>query len=106
MIRMRGGIWARRGAAQQARAARRLSGLLSTKLKDNKWVPGKPCNFGRPERPRQAGGLPLTTGKTLEETETNIREVIEGHTRTLREFGDSVPQTTSIAKQVEVSAAA
>jgi predicted RNase H-like HicB family nuclease len=45
----------------------------------------------------------MTTGKTLEETETNIREAIAGHIRTLREFGDSVPQPTSIARQVEVS---
>jgi predicted RNase H-like HicB family nuclease len=48
----------------------------------------------------------MTTGKTLEETETNIREAIEGHLRTLREFGDAVPQPTSVAKQIEVSAAA
>jgi predicted RNase H-like HicB family nuclease len=48
----------------------------------------------------------MTTGKTLEETETNIREAIEGHIRTLREFGDSVPEPTSVAKQVEVSAVA
>jgi predicted RNase H-like HicB family nuclease len=30
----------------------------------------------------------ITTGKTLEETEHNIREAIEGHLQTLREFGD------------------
>jgi hypothetical protein len=36
--------------------------------------------------------------KTLEETETNIREAIEGHLRTLRDFGDPVPQPTSVAK--------
>jgi predicted RNase H-like HicB family nuclease len=33
----------------------------------------------------------ITTGGTLEETERNIREAIEGHLRTLREFGDPVP---------------
>lgn len=48
----------------------------------------------------------ITTGKTLEETETNIREAIEGHLRTLREFGDPVPPPTSVAKEVEVSPAA
>jgi predicted RNase H-like HicB family nuclease len=48
----------------------------------------------------------MTTGKTLEETEANIREAIEGHLRTLREFGESVPQPTIVAKQIEVSAAA
>jgi predicted RNase H-like HicB family nuclease len=47
----------------------------------------------------------MTTGKTLEETETNIRAAIEGHIRTLREFGDSVPEPISVGKQVEVSAA-
>jgi predicted RNase H-like HicB family nuclease len=47
----------------------------------------------------------MTTGKTLEETETNIREAIEGHLRTLREFGDPIPEPTSVAKEVEISAA-
>src|SRR5580698_10375471 len=32
----------------------------------------------------------ITTGRTLEETERNIRKAIEGHLKTLREFGDSV----------------
>jgi len=31
----------------------------------------------------------ITAGSTLEETESNIREAIEGHLRTLREFGVS-----------------
>jgi predicted RNase H-like HicB family nuclease len=48
----------------------------------------------------------MTTGKTLEETEINIREAIEGHLRTLRDFGDPVPQPTSVAKEVEISPAA
>ena len=48
----------------------------------------------------------MTTGQTLEETETNIREAIEGHLRTLRDFGDPVPQPTSIAREVEISPAA
>jgi predicted RNase H-like HicB family nuclease len=48
----------------------------------------------------------MTTGKTLEETEINIREAIEGHLRTLREFGDPVPKPTSVAKEVEISPAA
>ncbi len=48
----------------------------------------------------------MTTGKTLEETENNIREAIEGHLRTLRDFGDPVPQPTSVAKEVEISSAA
>jgi predicted RNase H-like HicB family nuclease len=48
----------------------------------------------------------MTTGKTLEETEINIREAIEGHLRTLRDFGDPVPQPTSVAKEIEISPAA
>lgn len=48
----------------------------------------------------------MTTGKTLEETEINIREAIEGHLKTLRDFGDPVPQATSVAKEIEISPAA
>ena len=48
----------------------------------------------------------ITTGKTLEETESNIREAIEGHLKTLRDFGDPVPQPTSVAKEIEISPAA
>jgi predicted RNase H-like HicB family nuclease len=47
----------------------------------------------------------MTTGATLLETETNIREAIEGHLRTLREFGDPVPRPTSVAKEIEVTSA-
>jgi predicted RNase H-like HicB family nuclease len=36
----------------------------------------------------------ITTGKTLEETEQNIREAIQGHLQTLREFGEAVPPPT------------
>ncbi len=46
----------------------------------------------------------VTTGNTLEETERNIREAIEEHLRTLREFGDPVPHPTSVAKEIENSA--
>lgn len=48
----------------------------------------------------------ITTGKTLEETERNIREAIEGHLATLREFGDPIPRPTSVAKDVEIQSAA
>ena len=50
--------------------------------------------------------LRMTTGKTLEETESNIREAIEGHLKTLRDFGDPVPQPASVARDVEISSAA
>ena len=48
----------------------------------------------------------ITTGKTLEETERNIREAIQGHLQTLREFGESAPRPTSLAREIEVPPAA
>ncbi len=48
----------------------------------------------------------ISTGRTLEETERNIREAIEGHLRTLREFGDPIPRPASLAKSVDVFTAA
>ena len=48
----------------------------------------------------------ITTGKTLEETERNIREAIEGHLQTMREYGDPIPEPSSFAKDVEVTSAA
>jgi predicted RNase H-like HicB family nuclease len=47
----------------------------------------------------------VTTGRTLEETELNVREAISGHLRTMREFGEPIPEPTSIAKEVEVASA-
>ena len=48
----------------------------------------------------------VTTGRTLEETERNIREAISGHIRTLIEFGEPVPEAASMAKEVEITPAA
>ena len=48
----------------------------------------------------------ITTGKTLDEVESNIREAIAGHLSTLREFGYPVPDPTSVAREVEISSAA
>jgi predicted RNase H-like HicB family nuclease len=48
----------------------------------------------------------MTTGSDIEETERNIREAIEGHLQTLREFGEPTPFPTSLAKEVEVFPAA
>ena len=48
----------------------------------------------------------VTTGKTLEETELNVREAISGHIQTLREFGEPIPEATSVAKEIEVTPAA
>ena len=48
----------------------------------------------------------VTTGRTLEETEQNIREAISGPLQMLREFGEPVPEPTSVAKEIEIIAAA
>ena len=48
----------------------------------------------------------ISTGETLEETKTNIREAILGHIATLREYGDPIPQPASLAGEVEVTTAA
>jgi predicted RNase H-like HicB family nuclease len=48
----------------------------------------------------------ITTGRTLEETERNVREAISGHLETLREYGEPIPEPTSVAKEIEVTPAA
>ena len=48
----------------------------------------------------------ITTGATLEDTERNIREAIQGRLETLREFGEPTPTPTTIARDVEVLSAA
>ena len=48
----------------------------------------------------------VTTGDTVEGTEQNIREAIEGHIRTLRDFGEPIPEPTSVAREVEFTPAA
>jgi len=48
----------------------------------------------------------MTTGRTLDETKTNIREAIQGHLETLRQFGGPIPQPASLAGEVEITPAA
>ena len=48
----------------------------------------------------------MTTGGTLEETKRNIREAIEGHLETLRQFGDPIPTPSSLAGEIEITTAA
>lgn len=48
----------------------------------------------------------ITTGNTIEDAERNIREAIEGHLKTMREFGDPIPPPTTVAREVEIQAAA
>lgn len=48
----------------------------------------------------------ITTGRTLAETERNIREAIQGHLQTLHDFGEPTPRPTSLAKEIEIPPAA
>ena len=48
----------------------------------------------------------MTTGRTLDETKINIREAIRGHLETMKDFGDPIPQPTSLVGEVEVTIAA
>jgi len=48
----------------------------------------------------------ISTGKTLEQTELNIQEAIQGHLQTLKDFGYPIPPATSVAKEIEISPAA
>jgi predicted RNase H-like HicB family nuclease len=48
----------------------------------------------------------VTTADTLEQAERNIREAMEGHLRTLMEFGEPVPQPASLAREIEITPAA
>jgi predicted RNase H-like HicB family nuclease len=41
-------------------------------------------------------------GATLEETKKLIREGIEAHIQTLLEYGETVPQPTSSAEEIDV----
>ena len=47
----------------------------------------------------------MTTGQTLDETKHNIREAILDHLDTLRQFGDPIPEPTSLAGEVEITTA-
>lgn len=46
----------------------------------------------------------VTTGKTVEEIKTNIREAIELHLEGLMEDGAAVPEPSSVAIEVELPA--
>jgi len=53
-------------------------------------------------------GLPgcVTTGKTLDETRTLIAEAIEFHLAGMRLHGESIPEPSARAEEVEVGDAA
>lgn len=46
----------------------------------------------------------IATGKTIEETETQIQEAIEFHIRGMREDGLSIPEPSSRVEYIEVAA--
>jgi predicted RNase H-like HicB family nuclease len=46
----------------------------------------------------------ISTGKTLEETEKNIKEAIELYVDTLREDGEPIPEPSFKAKAISVAA--
>lgn len=48
----------------------------------------------------------ITTGKTLEETERNIREAIEFHLEGMREVGEPIPSPTTAVSYIELQTVA
>ena len=46
----------------------------------------------------------ISTGKTLEETENNIKEAIELYIDTLREDGQAIPEPSLTVKAISVAA--
>ncbi|AIE84192.1 type II toxin-antitoxin system HicB family antitoxin [Fimbriimonas ginsengisoli] len=44
----------------------------------------------------------VSTGKTLDEIQRNIREAVEGHIQVMREFGDEIPHPSTLVGVVEV----
>ncbi len=47
----------------------------------------------------------ITTGKTLEEIERNIREAIELHLEGLREDGEPIPEPSTAVQYIELQTA-
>jgi len=46
----------------------------------------------------------ISTGATLDDTKRNMQEAIGGHLAVMREFGDAIPQPTTIAEWLQVPA--
>jgi predicted RNase H-like HicB family nuclease len=46
----------------------------------------------------------ITTGATLQETKSNMQEAIHGHLAVMQEFGDSIPEPTTVAESMLISA--
>ena len=46
----------------------------------------------------------VTTGRTLEETKSNMGEAIKGHIAVMREFNESIPEPTTRAETMLITA--
>jgi predicted RNase H-like HicB family nuclease len=46
----------------------------------------------------------ITTGPTLPDTRKRMQEALSGHLAVMREFGDAIPQPTTIAEPMQVPA--
>jgi predicted RNase H-like HicB family nuclease len=46
----------------------------------------------------------ITTGATLQETKKSMGEAIRGHLATMHEFGDPIPQPSTIAEPMRIPA--
>jgi predicted RNase H-like HicB family nuclease len=40
----------------------------------------------------------ITTGGSLDETKANMHEALAGHLAVMREFGDTIPEPTTVAE--------
>lgn len=46
----------------------------------------------------------ISTGKTLDEARANIREAIRGHLAAMLEYNEAVPEPTTIAESIRLTA--
>jgi predicted RNase H-like HicB family nuclease len=46
----------------------------------------------------------VTTGPTLRDTKRSMQEAISGHLAVMREFGDPIPQPTTVAEHIQIPA--
>ncbi len=46
----------------------------------------------------------ISTGPTLAETQRNMTEAVSGHLAVMREFGDTIPEPTTVAERLAIPA--
>jgi hypothetical protein len=51
------------------------------------------------------GEGPVQLGRLLRPEKRHIRETVQGHLETLRQFGDPIPEPSSLAGEIEITAA-